>query len=52
MLRGGNDYGMLAKGRTLIGATDGKLLANEVMTYIRLHAPLPAVTGPRLKVLP
>jgi 5'-nucleotidase/UDP-sugar diphosphatase len=52
MLRGGNDYGMLADGRTLIGATDGKLLANAVMTYIRAHAPLPAETGPRLKVLP
>ncbi|MFG5118464.1 bifunctional metallophosphatase/5'-nucleotidase [Methylorubrum sp. POS3] len=52
MLRGGNDYGMLADGRTLIGATDGKLLANAVMTYIRAQAPLPAETGPRLKVLP
>ena len=52
MLRGGNDYGMLANGRILIGATDGELLANAVMTYIRAHAPLPAETGPRLKVSP
>ena len=31
---GGNGYGLLADGRTLIGATDGKLVANEVMAYI------------------
>jgi 5'-nucleotidase / UDP-sugar diphosphatase len=35
MLAGGDGYGMLAKGRTLVGATDGKLLANEVMTFVR-----------------
>ncbi|MHC2017494.1 bifunctional metallophosphatase/5'-nucleotidase [Methylobacterium sp. CM6247] len=37
---GGNGYGLLADGRTLIGATDGKLVANEVMAYIARHAPL------------
>ena len=52
MLRGGNDYGMLAKGRVLIGGTDGTLLANTVMAYIRAHAPLPAETGGRIRVLP
>ena len=35
MLAGGDGYGALAKGRVLIGATDGKLLANEVMVYVR-----------------
>lgn len=35
MLAGGDGYGMLARGRTLVGATDGKLVANEVMTFIR-----------------
>lgn len=52
MLGGGNDYGMLAKGRVLIGGTDGTLLANTVMAYIRAHAPLPAETGGRIRVLP
>ena len=52
MLGGGNDYGMLAKGRVLIGGTDGTLLANTVMAYIRVHAPLPAETGGRIRVLP
>ncbi|GJE15784.1 bifunctional metallophosphatase/5'-nucleotidase [Methylobacterium marchantiae] len=37
---GGNGYGILADGRTLIGATDGKLVANEVMAYIGRHDPL------------
>ncbi|MFE1598633.1 bifunctional metallophosphatase/5'-nucleotidase [Methylobacterium sp. ID0610] len=45
MLGGGNGYGMLAEGRTLIGATDGTLVANAVMTYIRKSAPLTIETG-------
>lgn len=52
MLGGGNDYGMLARGRILVGATDGTLLANTVMAFIRAHAPLPAETGGRIRVLP
>ena len=35
MLAGGDGYGALGQGRVLIGATDGKLLANEVMVYVR-----------------
>lgn len=45
MLAGGNDYGMLADGRTLVGATDGTLVANVVMSYIRANAPLTIATG-------
>ncbi|MGX7706791.1 bifunctional metallophosphatase/5'-nucleotidase [Methylobacterium sp. Gmos1] len=45
MLSGGNDYGMLAEGRTLVGATDGTLVANVVMSYIRANAPLTIATG-------
>ncbi|WP_018260868.1 bifunctional metallophosphatase/5'-nucleotidase [Methylobacterium sp. WSM2598] len=45
MLGGGNGYGMLAEGRTLIGATDGTLVANAVMTYIRTHAPVSIEAG-------
>lgn len=41
---GGNGYGGLARGRTLVGPTDGKLVANEVMAYISQNAPL-AVEG-------
>ena len=36
---GGNGYGGLAEGRTLVGGTDGKLVANEVMAYLRRHDP-------------
>ena len=35
MLAGGDGYTSLARGRTLIGKTDGKLLANVVMSYVR-----------------
>lgn len=37
---GGNGYGALAQGRTLIGRTDGTLVANAVMAYIRANTPL------------
>ncbi|WP_336485805.1 bifunctional metallophosphatase/5'-nucleotidase [Methylobacterium nigriterrae] len=47
---GGNGYGALAEGRTLIGAADGKLVANEVMAYIRAHAPLDVASGQRIRV--
>ena len=35
MLAGGDGYTSLGKGKVLIGDTDGKLLANEVMAYVR-----------------
>jgi 2',3'-cyclic-nucleotide 2'-phosphodiesterase (5'-nucleotidase family) len=35
LLAGGDNYTALGRGRVLIGPTDGKLLANEVMAYIR-----------------
>jgi 2',3'-cyclic-nucleotide 2'-phosphodiesterase (5'-nucleotidase family) len=35
MLGGGDGYSALGRGRTLIGLTDGKLMANEVMVYLR-----------------
>ncbi len=35
MLVGGDGYAPFTKGRVLIGVTDGKLMANEVMAYIR-----------------
>jgi 2',3'-cyclic-nucleotide 2'-phosphodiesterase (5'-nucleotidase family) len=35
MVKGGDGYTALGKGRTLIGGTDGKLLANEVMVYLK-----------------
>ncbi len=47
---GGNGYGALRSGRTLIGATDGKLVANEVMTYLRRNSPLAIREGERLMV--
>lgn len=35
MLAGGDGYTALSRGKTLIGLTDGKLMANEVMVYLR-----------------
>jgi hypothetical protein len=35
MLAGGDGYTALGRGKTLIGLTDGKLMANEVMVYLR-----------------
>ena len=35
MLSGGDGYTALGRGRTLLGLTDGKLMANEVMVYVR-----------------
>ena len=35
MLGGGDGYTMLARGRVLVGKTDGKLVATEVMNYVR-----------------
>jgi 2',3'-cyclic-nucleotide 2'-phosphodiesterase (5'-nucleotidase family) len=40
LYEGGNGYGILAQGRTLVGPSDGKLVANEVMAYIRGNAPI------------
>ena len=35
ILAGGDGYTSLGKGKVLIGLTDGKLMANEVMVYVR-----------------
>ena len=35
MVKGGDGYVALGKGKTLIGGTDGKLLANEVMVHVK-----------------
>jgi 2',3'-cyclic-nucleotide 2'-phosphodiesterase (5'-nucleotidase family) len=35
LLAGGDGYTALAKGRILIGPTDGRRVSNEVMAYIR-----------------
>jgi 2',3'-cyclic-nucleotide 2'-phosphodiesterase (5'-nucleotidase family) len=35
MLTGGDGYASFGKGKVLIGLTDGKLMANEVMAYVR-----------------
>jgi 5'-nucleotidase/UDP-sugar diphosphatase len=48
MLAGGDGYDSLAKGRVLIGATDGKLLANEVMVYVRRKGTITTGAGGRI----
>jgi 5'-nucleotidase / UDP-sugar diphosphatase len=35
MVSGGDGYGALARGRVLIGKTDGKLMASVVMGHVR-----------------
>ena len=42
MLTGGDGYSAFGKGRVLIGPTDGKLLANEVMA-LRAPARAPSI---------
>ncbi len=48
MLGGGDGYGMLGEGRVLIGLTDGKIVANEVMAHIRRLGTLPPFAGGRI----
>ncbi len=50
MLAGGDGYAALGRGRILIGATDGKLLANEVMVYIRRLGVVEAHTEGRIVI--
>jgi 5'-nucleotidase/UDP-sugar diphosphatase len=46
MLTGGDGYAALGRGRVRIGSTDGKLLANEVMSYVRSKGTIdPKVEG-------
>ena len=35
MLAGGDGYTAFGTGKVLIGDTDGKLMANDVMAYVR-----------------
>ncbi|MHB2165452.1 bifunctional metallophosphatase/5'-nucleotidase [Alsobacter sp. R-9] len=50
MLSGGDGYTSLGKGKVLIGDTDGKLLANEVMTYVRKLQTVDAKTEGRIVI--
>lgn len=50
MLAGGDGYGGLADGQTLIGATDGKLVANEVMAYVGAQGTVTAAVEGRITV--
>lgn len=46
---GGNGYAALSRGRVLVSPSDGKLMANEVMDYIRDTAPI--VAAPRQRII-
>jgi 5'-nucleotidase / UDP-sugar diphosphatase len=48
MLAGGDGYAALGRGRTLVGATDGKLMAGEVMAYAKRISPIRLKTGRRI----
>jgi 2',3'-cyclic-nucleotide 2'-phosphodiesterase (5'-nucleotidase family) len=50
MLMGGDGYAAFTKGRVLIGQTDGKLLANEVMAYVRKKGTVDAKVEGRIVV--
>ena len=41
---------MLERGRTLVGATDGGLVANAVIDYVARHAPITVGEGERILV--
>jgi 5'-nucleotidase/UDP-sugar diphosphatase len=50
MLTGGDGYVPFTKGRVLIGTTDGKLMANEVMVYVRKKGTVDAKVEGRIVV--
>ena len=50
MLGAGDGYAAFTRGRVLIGATDGKLLANEVMAYVRKKGTVDAKVEGRVVV--
>lgn len=50
LLAGGDGYDAIGRGRVLIGATDGKLLANEVMVYLREKGTVTTGIGGRIRV--
>ena len=51
MLGGGDGYAALGRGKTLVGATDGKLMASEVMAYARKISPIRTIAGGRIDIL-
>jgi 5'-nucleotidase / UDP-sugar diphosphatase len=48
MLAGGDGYSALGRGRTLIGKTDGKLMASVVMAHVRAAGAVQAKTDGRI----
>jgi 2',3'-cyclic-nucleotide 2'-phosphodiesterase (5'-nucleotidase family) len=50
MLAGGDGYVAFGKGKVLIGDTDGKLLANEVMSYVRAKGSFDAKVEGRIVI--
>jgi 2',3'-cyclic-nucleotide 2'-phosphodiesterase (5'-nucleotidase family) len=50
MLAGGDGYVAFGKGKVLIGDTDGKLLANEVMSYVRAKGSVDAKVEGRIVI--
>jgi 5'-nucleotidase/UDP-sugar diphosphatase len=50
MLTGGDGYVPFTRGRVLIGVTDGKLMANEVMVYVRRKGTVDAKVEGRIVV--
>ena len=48
MLGGGDGYLALERGKVLVGVTDGRLLANEVMAHVRKVAPIRIAAGGRI----
>jgi 2',3'-cyclic-nucleotide 2'-phosphodiesterase (5'-nucleotidase family) len=48
LLEGGNGYAGMAQGRVLVSPSDGRLMANEVMAYLREVAPLKIRSGDRI----
>jgi 2',3'-cyclic-nucleotide 2'-phosphodiesterase (5'-nucleotidase family) len=50
LLAGGDNYAALGRGRVLIGPTDGKLMANEVMAYVRKQGAVNARTEGRVVI--
>jgi hypothetical protein len=50
MARGGDGYTMLKSGKLLVNAESAKLMANDVMVFIRDAGEIKAEGGPRITI--
>jgi 2',3'-cyclic-nucleotide 2'-phosphodiesterase (5'-nucleotidase family) len=50
MARGGDGYTMFKSGKLLVNAESAKLMANDVMVFVRAAGEIKAEGGPRITI--